>query len=356
MQKLIRLHYMLFPISLILLLTACGGPAVDEKSSEAIPVAYTEAEVRDLSVRREVTAPVVAYKRIYITARTGGLIEEVAFEEGDQIRAGDLLARMDTRRQKAQLRKVRATLQQIQKSYNRTKQLYENDVIPEAEFEAIARELEETKAEAHLWEVEVDLGQIHAPIDAIVSDRLIEVGTTVSENQRLFTIEDHKLLVIRPGLSESDVVHLEKGQEVKLGFDIFPGDTLKGNIRRIFPAADPLTRLFTVEVEIDQAASSRRIYPGYLARLHFVTQQRDNVLAIPPESLITEEEEAFVFVIIDERVTRRRVETGIRRDGWVEIISGLEAGEKVAAANLENLDEDSPVEVHGRFRRHGFRD
>ncbi len=340
----------------LLVWTSCDSGAVDEEDTAGVPIAYAEAEIRDLSGRRTITAPVMAYTRVYITAQTSGRIEEVHFEEGDEVRAGDLLARMDTRRQEAQLRKARANLREAERQYRRSSQLFDDQVIPEAEYDAIARQLEEAEAEAGLWEVEVELGRAYAPVDAVVTDRLIEVGTTVSENERLFTIEDHDLLVVRPGLSENDVIHLEKGREVALRFDIYPDEDFRGTIRRIFPAADSITRLFTVEVEIDQESAPQKIAPGYLARLDFVTEQRDQVVAIPPESILHEEEEAFVFVISDHEVSKRQVETGIRRDGWVEVLAGLESGEKVAAANLENLQDGVEVEVQGRFRRHGFRD
>ncbi len=336
--------------------TSCDNGTADAEDTAAIPVAYAEAEIRDLSGRRTITAPVVAYQRVYITAQTSGRIEEINFEEGDDVRAGDLLARLDTRRQEAQLRKAGAALRDAERHYKRHRKLFADDVIPEAEYEAVARQLEEAKAEAGLWEVEVELGRAHAPIDAVVTDRLIEVGTTVSENERLFTIENHDLLVLRPGLSESDVIHLEKGFEVALRFDIYPDDAFRGTIRRIFPTADAVTRLFTVEVEIDQDSAPHRIYPGYLARMDFVTERREDVVAIPPESIWHEEDLAFVFVISNNGVSKRQVKTGIRRDGWVEVISGLESGEQVAAANLENLQDGTTVEVQGRFRRHGFRD
>ncbi len=339
-----------------LMWTSCDNGTTDEEDTAAVPVAYAEAETRDLSGRRTITAPVVAYQRVYVTAQTSGRIEEIHFEEGDDVRAGDLLARLDTRRQEAQLRKARAALRETERHYQRNRKLFEDEVIPEAEYEAVARQLEEAEAEAGLWEVETELGRAHAPIDAVVTDRLIEVGTTVSENERLFTIEDHGMLVLRPGLSESDIIHLEKGREVALRFDVYPDDAFRGTIRRIFPTADAVTRLFTVEVEIDQESAPHKIYPGYLARLDFVTQRRDDAVAIPPESIWHEEDSAFVFVISNNGVSKRPVETGIRRDGWVEVLSGLESGEQVAAANLENLQDGAKVEVQGRFRRHGFRD
>ncbi len=339
-----------------LVMTSCSGNSGEEGGVRPVNIAYTKAEIRDLSARREVTAPVIAYQRIYITARTSGQVLEVNYEEGDHVSKGDLLARLDTRRQQSQLRRAAASLQEVERSYYRSRQLFESEIIPPSEYETALRELEETRAEVEFWDVEVELGHIRSPIDAVVTSRLIEIGTTVAENQRMFTVEDHDLLVARPGLSERDVVHLEKGQQVDLEFDIYPDARPKGTIRRIFPAADGITRLFTVEIEIDQGSAPFRIYPGYLVRMNFLTDKRDGVVALPPEAIDYREDKTVVFLIDGDMVRERKIETGIRREGWIEVLSGLEGGEEVAAGDPGSLEDGTPVNIRGRFRRYGFRE
>jgi len=333
---------------------SCSQRDTDRDEESGTPIVTAEAGIRDLSSHRTVTAPVVAYQRIYITARTSGQVMEINAEEGDHVRAGELLVRLDTRRQQAQLQQAEATLEEARHHYRRQRQLFESEVIPEAEYDAASRQLKSAEADARLWEVEVDLGQIEAPIHATVTDRLIETGTNVSENQRLFTIEDHNLLVVRPGIPEKDVVHLSKGQDVELSFDVFPDRAARGTIRRIFPAADTISRLFTVEVEVDQESIPGAIYPGFLARVHFTTDERTDVVTIPHEALLSENGKDFVFVLEGETVRQREIEPGVRRDGQVEIVAGLEAGEKVAAGNLEVLEDGARVDIRGQFRRHGF--
>ena len=349
-----------YPVVLLSLfflwMVSCKETDNTTEKRQSIPVALATAEIRDLSIYRETTAPVVAYQRVYITARTAGQVTAVHFEEGDIVSKGDLLARLDTRRQEARLRRAEAIYKETRSQYDRNRKLFEAGMIPEAEYQAFARQLEEAEAEAALLKVEVELGSIYTPINAVVSARLIEVGTTVAENQRLFTIEDHNTLVARPGLSEKDVVHLERGQNVNMSFDIYPDVLFNGKVRRIFPAADPLTRLFTVEVEIDQRSAPHRIVPGYLSRIHFATDLRPDAVTIPPEALYKDNGDFYVFMIQEDKAVKKRIEPGIRRDGWIEVLQGLEGGEQLAAANLENLKDGSQVEIRGVLRRYGFRD
>jgi len=345
-------------VSVFFLLSCDSSKDSKTESQRPQSILTSTAQKRDLSDIRTVSAPVVAYLRVYITARTAGQIMEVNFEEGDRVRKGQVLARLDTRRQQAQLRNAEATLKEAQLHFNRQKTLFEQEVITPAEFENAQVALERAEAEKELWRVEVDLGEITAPIDAIVAAKLVEPGTTANVNDRIFTIEDHNLLVMRPALSELDVATLEKGQELELYFDVFGDEPYSGKIRRIFPSADGITRLFTVEVEIDQASLDQPVKPGYLARARFVVEERRDVISVPKEAIVEKDGKNMVFVLSDdkERISRRDVTTGAERDGWVEIISGLEEGKEVAAGNIANLNEDRPVRVTGNFRRFGFRE
>jgi membrane fusion protein, multidrug efflux system len=348
-----------WPVILLLLLivSACGNNENgQDRTTRAVPVVTARAEIRDLSNVRTVSAPVVAYKRIYITSRTAGQVLEVPFEEGDRVRQGDLLARLDTRRQQAQLRNARVAMAEARRNYERSKQLFDEEVISPADYELAQTTLEQAESDLEFWTVEVDLGEIRAPVSGVVSAKLVEVGTTVATNERLFTLEDHNLLVVRPGLSEMDVAALDVGQTLRMFFDVYGDEEFSGRIRRIFPAADPLTRLFTVEIEIERNTGDHIIRPGYLARVRYTLDARPDVVAIPPEAVQVKDGDTLVFVVEDEKVRKTRIRTGVQRDGWVEVTSGLEAGALVAAGNLDALEDGSPVRVTGTFRRYGFRE
>ncbi len=350
-------HYHLHTFfALFLILFSCGGnqEQAAETSRSARPVMVAQAEVTDLSDARTVSAPVVAYRRVYVTAQTEGQVLEVNFEEGDRVRKGQVLARLDTRRQQAQLRMANARLLEARQNFDRQKKLFEQEVITPVEFESATLMLEQAESDVEFWTVEVGLGTIESTIDAVVTARLVEPGNTVNTNDRLFTIEDHNLLVVRPALSELDVAKLQRGQELELIFDVFGDEPFPGTIRRIFPAADAISRLFTVEVEIHQNRIPHVIRPGYLVRSRFILDDRSNTLAVPSEAMKTQNGENFVFLIKEDKAILTKVERGIERDGKVEIRAGISKGDKVAAGNISALEDGSDVRIAGTFRRHGF--
>ena len=332
-------------------------PETAHREAPPRPVVSFSVSQRDMSSVRIQSAPVVAYKRVYTNARTGGQVLELLAEEGDQVRRGQRLLRIDTRRQEAQLRQAEAAAWELRRQYERNAHLLKSEAISQADLEFIARQLEEAESQVEFWKVEVEFGEVRAELDGVITARFVEVGTTVAANERVFTTEDHNLLVVRPGLTEMDVSGLKKGDKVSLQYDVLGDEEFPGRIRRIFPAADPLTRLFTVEVEINQQAVPQKIRPGYLSRIRFVTDSMRGVLAIPPEAIYQNQGKELAFVISDNMLIEvRELITGIRRDGWVEVLQGLSEGEEVAAANLGALREGMPVQKTGVFRRYGFRD
>ena len=358
MKQIYYCRTMLVAVTIVLLFSSCGEDSSESQNgASAVSITTATAEPRDISSEFTVSAEVMAYRRVYVAARMSGLIEEVNFEEGDAVSRGDVMARLDVRQQETELRRAQAALVETEDVYNRTRQLLERDAATRAEFLTAERDFEQLKSDIELLELFIEYGEIRAPMDAVVTTRLIEVGNNISENERMFTIADLDLLVVRPGVSEMNLAGLEEGQGVDIKLDVYPDRVFRGSIRRIFPDADPETRLFTVEVEIDQDEDKPVIRPGYLARTTFTPDERRNVLTVPSEAITERDGQTYIFVVNEQEgnVSLTEVEIGIRRSGYAEILSGLEEEMKVAAANLDALEDGSSVRVVGTFRRHGFR-
>ena len=355
----IKLHILrLFsPLFILLFINACSDDSDGSESSQAPSVTVAEVETRDLSDSFSVSSEVVAYTRSYVASRVSGLIEEVHFEEGDEINRGDIMARLDVRQQQIQLRRARAELEEARDINERNEVLFEREAIARAELLSSRRALVQSESEVDRLELEIEYGTVTSPIRGTVTSRIVEPGNSVSENEQLFTVADLDLLVIRPGLSEMNLAGLEVGQDVEVQLDVYPDRTFNGSIRRVFPGVDAATRLFTVEVELVQEDDKPTVRPGYLARVRFVADERSGVLTVPSEAVAERDGEYYLFKLNDDETHLEMVsvEVGIRRDGFAEIQSGIEEGDKVAAANLEALEDGSEVRVVGTFRRHGFR-
>ncbi len=336
-------------ILLLPFVQACSGE--DGRGSgdapSATPVAGYRLEPMDLSRHILISSQVEPVTVSHIAARMSGLITELHVQEGDAVRSGDLLARLDVEEETAELRRAEAQLEYAQARYQRIRELRERDAESAAAYEEARTGKQVAQNEVDLWRTRVGLGEVRAHKNGVITTKFVESGDAVSSNERLFRLADVTTLVTRIGVAERDVVQLEPGDPVTVRIDAFSGRDFRGSIRRIFPAAEDESRLITVEVEIDQDEADVHIRPGYLARVRLTTDHRPGVLTVPSESLLASgRDETFVY-IIDEKdeLKRMDVETGISRRNWTEIRAGLEPGDVVVGANPTNLQEDLYVRV-----------
>ncbi|MBS3824607.1 MAG: efflux RND transporter periplasmic adaptor subunit [Wenzhouxiangellaceae bacterium] len=336
-------------VLLLLLLAACGSesqpqrPGSQERSS--LPVRAYEVSRRDLSRRVQLSAPVETLRTIELAARTEGIVREVFVETGDRIEAGQLLAEIDVREQRAELARAEATLREARANFDRLKRLRDSDYIDEASFITARSTLDIAQSEVDLWQTRVDFGQIVSPIDGHVIGRMVEPGASIGSLSAAFEIADLDELVVRIGVSELDVGELLVGTEVPIRIDALSDvDSMTGKVRRIFPAADGASRLLTVEISLPEAFD-RGVRPGFLARADLLVDFKKDVLAVPAGS-VGMGERKFVMVIDEgNELVRRAVTTGIIRGDWREILGGLRPGDQIVSSNPLDLAEGDLVRV-----------
>lgn len=329
------------PVAGAFLLIACGGTGSDATGSgdndgqqRSLPVRAAEVGPRDLSRVVRISAPVEPMRIIRLAARTEGVVTDMLVEEGDVVSAGEVLARIDVREQRAELARARARLNEMRANFERMQQLRDRDYIDAAQYETARAELEIAESEVELWQTRVDFGTVTSSIGGTVVERYAEPGEAVSRHEPLYAIADLSSLVARLGVSELDVGDLRVDDAVLVRIDAIDGDNpVAGVIRRIFPAADPESRLITVEVELPEAREMG-IRPGYLARARLLVDSRPDVLAVPSVAVGESRGQHFVMVVNGEnRLERREVTAGVIRGAWREVVNGLEPGETVVAAN-----------------------
>jgi membrane fusion protein, multidrug efflux system len=323
-----------------------GGPGSMRGGTPGGPTPVEVAAVEVGSIARSVTVSGVIepIRSVSINSQVSGTLLAVAVEEGDVVRRGRALARVDDRELRAQFDAAEAAHQVAAAAYERARQLRERRVItlPEYERERTA----ETAARAQRDQVATRLAHtvIESPINGVVTDKRIEAGDLVGSQTRLFTIADISTLVVRVGVSELDVVQIAVGDAVAVSLDAFPGRTFRGSVRRIFPVADPGTRLVPVEVALegDEAASAR---PGFLARVTFAVGAHHDVLLVPASALVGAGGTQSVFVLDNGAAVRRTVTTGLTSEGRVEIVAGLTAADRVVTKGSNMLRDGMAVRV-----------
>ncbi|MEM1081305.1 MAG: efflux RND transporter periplasmic adaptor subunit [Pseudomonadota bacterium] len=341
--------HLLSALGLLALLTACAEDTAPTVAREAVdrsmPVRAYVVSRQDLSRRIQLSSPVQPLRTIELAARTDGIISEVLVEAGDRVTAGDVLARIDVREQRAELARAEASLHEAEANFERLQRLRERDYIDEASYVTAQSLLEVAQTEVRLWQTRVEFGTITAPIDGRVIQRMIEPGAAIGRLSAAFELADLNRLVARVGVSELDVTDIQVGDQVPITIDAL-GDApaLEGQVRRIFPAAEGTSRLVTVEIALP-GAYALGVRPGFLARADLLVDYKQGVLAVPAGS-VGMGEPNYVMVI-DERneLVRRAVTSGVIRGGWREIKGGLEPGDRIVSSNPLELAEGDQVRV-----------
>ncbi|MGE4249437.1 MAG: efflux RND transporter periplasmic adaptor subunit [Parvibaculaceae bacterium] len=371
--------------SLLIAFLLIGGiigvlAAIDTESSPAgVAPADTLPRVTTMTVGKRpmerklaITGTLVARDEIAIgTALAGQRIGEVLAEEGDRVGKGQVLIRLETDILVTQLRDTQARVArataavaekaaqraEAQASFRRTEKLRASGVANQQQYDerqmaflaadhalkALEAELTQAEAQAAEAQAQLDRAEIRAPEAGIVSERSAQTGAVAGGDPLMKLIRNGEI-ELAAEIPEADLPAIAQGQGVSVALSgierRFPG-----TVRLIAPKVDPRSRLGIVRVALPQNPVIR---PGLFARGEFLVERRD-VDAVADTAVLYQEpgNRPYVYVVGDDaRVARRFVEPGLRRDGYVEIRSGLAAGEKVvkgAAAFLDEGDRIAPV-------------
>ncbi|MEX1183294.1 MAG: efflux RND transporter periplasmic adaptor subunit [Gemmatimonadota bacterium] len=339
-----------FPLAV--LLAACGAGDESTQTASAgrpggpgarVPTVAVQPVARG-SIARQVTVSgiVEPLRTIAVNSQLSGALTRVVVEEGDAVRAGAVLARLDDRELASQLAAAEAAYQVAEAAFQRAEQLRDRRIITLPEYERDRTALSAARAQLDQLRMRIGYATVNAPVSGVIIEKNVETGDVIGNQSHLFTIADVSQIVARVGVSELDVVDLAAGDRVTITLDALPSQQLLGSIRRVFPSGDPTTRLVPVEVVFDQA-SARLARPGFLARVTFDLATSDNVLLVPVAAVLGGEGSSAVFVIDNETAIRRTVNTGLVSQGRIEIVSGLSEGENVVVTGNNTLRDGMTV-------------
>lgn len=338
-----------------LTLTGCGADAQSSEKSESdeetvsIPVETAEVSFGDVKSAYTGTATLVPERQTAAVAELGGIALEILVEEGDQVEAGQILARLERDRYELQARQTEARLRKLENELERARELHDRDLISTDEYERIRFDTEAQRATNGLAQLDLAHTEIRAPIAGVIADRMVKVGNLVAPNQPLFVINDFDPLWAVLHVPERELNLLDPGQQATLHADAYPGSEFTGEVLRISPVVDAETGTFKVTVTFSDESGQLR--PGLFGRVQVIHDRRQNVTMIPQTALLSEDGETAVFVTkrSDESdgyvAERRTVRTGYTGAQGIEIIEGLSAGESVVTAGKNSLRDGADVRI-----------
>ncbi len=346
--------------------SALRARAVDAKAAAISKVPFLEFVSEDLYTTKletmartlPITGTLGALTSATLKAKVAGELVEVAVREGQPVRQGQLVARIDPTEVQARVaaRSADAAAAQAQRQLaekNRTTQkaLLERNFISQNAFDttqsgydvAVARL---RAAEADLASARKTLGDatLHAPFSGSVSERHAQPGERVPLDAKILSIVDLSTLTLEASVPASAISKVKVGQLVEFSVDGFGERRFAGRIDRINPAASAGSRSISVYAVIDNAEGTLR--GGLFAQGKLTLERVDNVLAIPATAVREELGQTFVYALENGVVRKKPVRIGqADADGAAQVMSGLGAGEHVVKSNLGQLRDGAPAQV-----------
>ncbi|MCW0438756.1 efflux RND transporter periplasmic adaptor subunit [Xanthomonas sacchari] len=336
-------------VTTTLLLSACK-PAAEakakvadsEKAPEAVPVEVAAASRRAVAASYSGTAALEARAESQVVAKTSGVALAVLAEEGQQVRAGQPLVRLDPDRARLALAQSEAQLRKLENNYRRSQQLVGQQLVSAADVDQIKYDLANVRAQHQLAALELSYATVVAPISGVIASRSIKTGNFVQINTPIFRIVDDSRLEATLNVPERELATLKTGQPVTLLADALPGKQFRGRVDRIAPVVDAGSGTFRVVCAFDEGAEA--LQPGMFGRIRIDYDQRADALVVPRLALLDDGEPA-VFRVVAGKVARVPVTLGYAEGPWVEIRQGLQPGDQVVTAGKVALRDGSRVQV-----------
>lgn len=351
----------LFALSVAIFAAGCGGEANghganghgnngnDEKDEPAIAVRAGEVVREPISSLYSTSATLRADRQATVIARTRGVVERLAVEEGHRVSAGQPLAYLEDEEQTIAAARARSTEEKARRDFARISGLHERGLSSLDAFEASRTEAQDAAHALELAELELSRTVIRAPIAGVVVTRHLDVGATVSDGTPVYDLADLQPLYADINIPERHVTRLGPGQEVRLTADA-TGDEANAIIERIAPAVDPATGTVKVTVAVEGGSGLR---PGAFVRVDIVTDTHADALVVARSALVAEGRRWHLYRLADDdsSVEQIEVELGFETGDRIEIAGttdpsvDITPGESVVIVGAPALSDGAKVRV-----------
>jgi membrane fusion protein (multidrug efflux system) len=288
---------------------------------------------------------VTAVQGVTVTPEVPGIIHEITFESGAVVAKGDLLVRLDTTLEEAQLRALEAQEELARLNLTRERTLRGQNMVSQAELDAAEATLKQTQGNADAIRMTIQKKTIRAPFAGRLGIRLVNLGQNLETGKPIVSLQALTPIYAEFSMPQQQLSRLTTGMVVRLTTDTYPGRKFEGKLTAINPELDPSTRSVGLQATFTNAEQLLR--PGMFARVEVLLPEEQTVLVIPATSVLSAPYGDSVYVIESKAgtnnakphlvVRQQFIRTGQARGDFVSVASGLKTGDRIASAGIFKL-------------------
>lgn len=337
-----------FPILIVtvLALAGCGSGEEAATGQDAAPVRTATVETAPAVESLRAVGVIAPADEVRLSFKTGGVIRSIAVQQGERVRAGQLLATLADVEVAAAVAQARAVADQAARDLERGRALLADEVATREQIEDLSTANAVAQAQLRTALFNARHSRIEAPADGVVLRRLAEPDELVAAGQPVLVVGNTGGgWIVRAALSDRDVVRVQQGDVAQVSLDAFPGRVFVARVTEIAAAADPQTGTYEMKLAVDPAGA--QLVQGLVAKVVVSDDGAESVAVVPITSLLEADGgEATVFVVAEGGIAKRvPVRTGRLIGERVEVTAGLAPGDRVVTEGAAWLNDNDAVRV-----------
>ncbi|MBS7564817.1 efflux RND transporter periplasmic adaptor subunit [Mucilaginibacter sp. Bleaf8] len=336
-------------IALIVYKLSVNKKKLDEKNKPVqvtnvrIPVKVASVKEQLLEISILKTGNLAPFKEAKALAVTGGILQQLRFDLGDQVKQGQVLAITDTRAMQLELQKAQSNAAKLRNDLNTYTELLQGKAATQEKVNDLRQQYLDAVNQVNQSRKNLGDAAIKAPTSGIISAKAVEQGVFVNAGAEIATIVNLSRAKVQVNLTEAEVYQINQGQKVKITTDVYPGKVFNGTVSFISPQADQ-THNYMVEIMVDNTQKSI-LRSGTFVYADFSKKTHQQVIVIPREALTESVKSASVYVVQNDVVHQKTIQTGAEMSGMIQVISGLNVGDVVVTSGQINLKDGSQVSI-----------
>ncbi len=307
-------------------------------------VTVDEVKLQEINDAIESIGTAMANESVSIISKVTDTVNQVHFDDGDHVQAGQILVEMTNNEESALLAEAQANLDEARRQLRRQMELGEKGLAAKSAMdEAVARE-EAAEARFNAITARMDDRLIRAPFSGVLGFREISPGTLLTSNTVVTTLDDISVIKLDFSIPELFLGVIKPGFRIIAHSDVWKDTKFNGEIDSIGSRIDPETRAVMVRASITN--ENEMLRPGMLMTVQIITNNR-MALVIPESAFIQTGNESYVFIAGEDGLAHRRViKIGSRKFGFVEVVDGLQEGDKIITEGGFKLQDKSPYRIN----------
>jgi len=304
---------------------------------------------------REAVGTVRAFESITVTSRVAGVIGSIAFEEGQKVKAGDVLIALDSQERHAdieqsaaEINRATALRNEVATRLDRAQALRRTGAGTEAQVEDLSAQVKtltsaiaSAEAQRRAAEARLEDMTIRAPFDGRVGTRSVSLGAYLSPGTRITSLDDLSKVRLDFSVPENLLGRVTTNQIVNATSAAFRDRVFKGKVSIIDTRVDPVTRTVRLTAEFDNPDEALR--PGMFLSVGLEVTTRNDAIVVPEEAIVSEGLRHLVYPVKDNKVERRIIRIGQRQGGKVEVLEGLQLGETIVVLGVQRVRPGASV-------------